>query len=57
MNKRQWKKHKKKMKMFTASFASSYRELRELDRSYHEFVLMCDRMRKCGHIFDLKIEF
>ena len=57
MNKRQWKKHKKKMEMFTVSFTSSYRELRELCRSYHEFILMCDRMKKCGHIFDLKIEF
>ena len=56
MNKRQWKKHKKKIEMFTASFVRSYRELRELDRSYHEFKLSCDRMKKCGHIWDFKIE-
>lgn len=57
MNKRQWKKHKKKMEVFTMSCVSSYKELKELDRSYHEFVLLCNRMKKCGHIFDLNIEF
>ena len=57
MNKRQWKKHKTKMEMFTVSFVSSYRELKEFDRSYHEFKLSCDRMKKCGHIWDLKMEF
>lgn len=57
MNKRQRKKYKKKIKMFEDSCVSSYRELRELDRSYHEFKLSCDRMKKCGHIWDLNIEF
>lgn len=57
MNKRQKKKHKKKMEMFVVSFASSYREVRELDRSYHEFVLLCNRMEKCGHVFDFPTEF
>ena len=57
MNKRQWKKHKKKTEIFITSFVSSYRELKEFDRSYHEFVLACNRMKKCGHVFDLNIEF
>ncbi len=57
MNKRQKKKHKKKMEMFATSFASSYREVKELDRSYHEFVLLCKRMKRCGHIFDLPTDF
>lgn len=57
MNKRQAKKHKKKMELFAISFVSSYRELKELDRSYHEFVLMCNRKKKCGHIFDLSLDF
>ena len=57
MNKRQAKKHKKKMELFTTSFVSSYRELKELDRSYHEFVLMCNRKKKCGHILDISLDF
>jgi hypothetical protein len=57
MNKRQWKKHKKKTEIFITSFVSSYKELKEFDRSYHEFVLLCNRMKKCGHVFDLNMEF
>ena len=57
MNKRQTKKHKKKMELFAISFVSSYRELKELDRSYHEFVLGCNRKKKCGHILDLSLDF
>lgn len=54
MNKRQRKKYKKKIEMFEDSYVSSYRELRELDRSYHEFKLSCDRMKKLGHTWDLE---
>lgn len=43
MNKRQAKKHKKKMQEFTECYVSSYRELKELDRSYHEFQIYCNR--------------
>lgn len=57
MNKRQSKKHKKKIEMFEDCYASSYRELRELDRSYHEFKLSCDKAKKCGHTWDIKTNF
>jgi hypothetical protein len=57
MNKRQAKKHKKKMELFAVSFVSPYKELKEFDRSYHEFVLMCNRKKKRRHVFDLSREF
>lgn len=38
MNKRQRKKNQKKQEMFTASFVSSYRELKEIDRSYRVYI-------------------
>ena len=57
MNKRQSKKNRKKTELFVTSFVSSYKELKQFDRSYHEFVLMCNRMKKCGHTFDLPEEF
>lgn len=53
MNKRQAKKNKKKMELFAVSFVSSYKELKQIDRSYHRFVLNCNRMRRCGHTFDI----
>ena len=56
MNKRQYKKYKKKMELFAESYASSYREVKELDKSYHEYVLWSTRAIKCGHKFDIKIE-
>ena len=46
MNKRQKKKTKKKQELFVASFVSSYRDLRELERSYHEYVLNYERRLK-----------
>lgn len=39
MNKRQRKKNKKKQFMFAVSFVSSYRELKKINRSYHQFVI------------------
>ena len=39
MNKRQRKKNKKKQFMFTVSFVSSYKELKKINRSYHQFVI------------------
>lgn len=46
MNKRQKKKTNKKQELFVASFVSSYRDLRELERSYHEYVLNYNRRLK-----------
>ena len=43
------------MELFVTSFASSYREVRELDRSYHEFVLVSKRMQRAGHVWDIKL--
>ena len=48
MNKRQRKKEQKKNNMFTASFVSSYRELKEIDRSYHEYMLHNKRLERIG---------
>lgn len=45
MNKRQWKKKKKKEEMFIASWVSSYKELKKLDRSYHEFMVSANRRK------------
>ena len=39
MNKRQWKKKQKKQEMFIVSWVNSYKELKKIDRSYHEFVV------------------
>lgn len=48
MNKRQAKKKRRKEETFIASFANSYRELKELDKSYHEYVVWHERrMKKC----------
>lgn len=49
MNRRKKKKLRKKQELFAISFASSYREVRELDRAYHEFVLHSKRMQRAGH--------
>ena len=49
MNKRKKKKLRKKQELFAISFASSYREVKELDRSYHEFCLMSQRRQRAGH--------
>lgn len=46
MNKRKAKKLRKKQDMFVTSFAKSYREAREHDRAYHEFVVMDKRQCK-----------
>jgi hypothetical protein len=56
MNKRKAKKHKKKMELFAISFVSSYKELKAIDRSYHEYVLMCKRKEKLGHTFAINEE-
>ena len=45
MNKRQSKKLRNKQEMFICSFCSSYKELRELDRSYHEYVVDAKRKK------------
>lgn len=51
MNKRKAKKLRKKQDMFVTSFASSYREVREHDRAYHEFVV-ADKRRCKEECFD-----
>lgn len=37
MNKRQRKKNHKKKEMFIASFVSSYKDLKRVDRARHEY--------------------
>ena len=50
MNKRKKKKLAKKQELFAISFASSCRVVKELDRYYHEFVLMSERSMKQHNI-------
>lgn len=49
MNKRQRKKQFKKREMFAISFVSSYKELKEVERTYHEYVIN-DKRRKDGNV-------
>ena len=52
MNKRQRKKKQRKEDMFAASFVSSYKELRKLDRQYQEYYVQMMR-RPYDHVFDM----
>lgn len=45
MNRRQRKKKQKKIDLFIESWVSSYRELKEVDRSYHEYVVTMRRKK------------
>lgn len=45
MNKRQRKKEQKKQDMFASAFVSSYRELKEIDRSYHVYIASIKRKK------------
>lgn len=45
MNKRQWKKNKKKEDMFIASWAFSYKDMKRLSRSYHEYAIDAKRKK------------
>lgn len=56
MNKRKAKKMRKKQDMFAMTFATSYREVREFDRSYHEFMI-ADRRRCKEECWDSGIDF
>lgn len=46
MNKRKKKKQAKKRELFICSFANSYREVRKLDRKYHEYVIQSKRSQR-----------
>ena len=54
MNRRKKKKLRKKQELFAISFASSYREVKEIDRSYHEFVLMSHRRQRYMKQYNVK---
>lgn len=53
MNKRKAKKYYKKMELFINSWAFSYREVKQLDRSYHEFILMQNRRIKYNKLHNI----
>lgn len=53
MNKRQRKKNEKKQEMFIASWVSSYKELKKLDRMFHEYEVSLRKQRPYGHIWDM----
>lgn len=55
MNKRKAKKMRKKQDMFVTSFAKSYREVREHDRAYHEFVV-ADRRSCKEECYDFDVD-
>ena len=46
MNKRQRKKNQRKQEMFIASYALSYKDLKRLDKWYHEYVVNSKRHEK-----------
>ena len=54
MNKRQVKKHKKKMELFLTWFCYSYKEVKQLDRKYHEYVLDANRRHKYNQLHGIK---
>ena len=54
MNKRQAKKHKKKMELFVISFCNSYKEVKQLDREYHEYVLYSNKRHKYNQLHGIK---
>lgn len=56
MNKRQWKKKKKKEEMFVASWVSSYKELKKFDREYHEYVVSAKRQKYDEEWFDRVVD-
>ena len=56
MNKRQKKKNQKKQELFAISFVSSYRELRQEERWYHQFCLEMSRKRPYDHIWDMYVD-
>ena len=56
MNKRKAKKLRKKQDMFVTSFVSSYRELKKIDRDYHEYVISDKRRRPYDHIWDMYLD-
>ena len=45
MNKRKRKKMQKKQEMFIASWVNSYKELKKLDREYHEYEVSMKRKK------------
>lgn len=51
MNKRKRKKMQKKQEIFIASWANSYRELKKLDREYHEYVVSDRRKKPCDNMY------
>lgn len=56
MNKRQWKKKKKKEEMFVASWVCSYKELKKFDREYHEYVVSTKRQKYDKEWFDRVVD-
>ena len=46
MNRRKKKKLAKKRELFAINFANSYREVKQMNRDYHEFVLMSRRRQR-----------
>lgn len=46
MNRRQKKKQWKKEESFLELFVTSYRELKKMNRSYHEYAVYCNRHNK-----------
>lgn len=56
MNKRQRKKNHKKEEIFIASFVSSYKDLKRVDRSRHEYEVSMRRKRPYDNIWDMYLE-
>ena len=55
MNKRQRKKNHKKEEIFIASFVSSYKDLKRVDRARHEYEVSM-RRRPYDSIWDMYLD-
>lgn len=55
MNKRQRKKNQKKQDMFISSFCFSYKEVKQLDRMFHEYEVAV-RKQNPNYIWDMDFD-
>ena len=56
MNKRKRKKQQKKQEIFLVSWVNSYKELKKLDREYHEYIVSMRRKRPYDNIWDMYLD-
>ena len=57
MNRRKKKKLQKKREVFLSLFCNSYREVKQFDRSFHQWVVETDRYKRYKTLHGIKDEF